>query len=442
MLENVESVVSTVSFWLILVVTAVPLVAQQTTDGQTDEGSSTPLETLTIQLNNGTADTEGTGEITGVVFDIDKYRSSSSAGEQSSLIEGLKKHGTRFQTGKPTTTVTLDQPVANPMLVVVYKGGIYQKKLDTGKAEQQVSLTVYEPTRNPDTIRIQRHHMPLQRSGDRLRVSEIIRFQNTGDRTYIGPEGFNKSIPITLPENVHQVQGARQGSDSEASGDGNTYWLSKTVSPGGMVTARVSYHLPLDGSLTLERQVDYPTSSFFFVARKQGLQITSTSSNLQKRSRSAPSGKGDVVQITGNSLSKGDTVSVTLKPAGTSASGNMSSGATGEGAGGMTQTETSETDSSEKGMTYLMIIIGVVAGLSLIVSFSAIVLMYRSGSSQGLESSEDDLSREMLVEEIAQLDQDLEDGKINEEYHEERRARLKSRLMSLEADEGSDAPTS
>ncbi len=437
MIERMKIATSYMALSLALVLISTPMFAQQNTENTSDQEPSAPLEKLTIEFQNGTADADGIGTITGVVFDIEKYRSSVGSGDQTSLIDELKKHGTRFQSRQASTTVSLDKPVPNPMLVVIYKGGIYQKKIEAGTSEQTISLTVYEPTRNRDVIRIQRHHIPLQRNGDRLRVSEIIRFTNTGDRTYVGPEGFNRSIPITLPENVHQVQGARQESGSASSRNSNTYWLSKTVSPDSTVSARISYHIPLDGSLTLERKVEYPTSNFFFVARNRGLQVTSTSSNLQKRARSAPSGKGDVVQIMGNNLSKGETVSVTLEPAGTAAGGNMQAEANGSGSAA--QTETSNGGGSSSSKNYILIIIGVVAGLSLVVSFSVIVLMYGSGNGDSVSSNDETLSRDVLLEEIAQLDQDLENGKITEEYHEQRRSRLKSRLMALDAEDGPDA---
>ncbi len=415
------------------------LLQAQSNDGSS---SSTSLQELTIRFQNGTADADEVNRITGVVFDYEKYRASQESGERKSLIEELEEHGTRFQTMEKTHRIQLNKPVSSPMILVVYKGGIYQKKLEGNKSEQTVDMTVYEPTRNRNSLRLQRHHIPIQRREDKLQVSEIMIFQNTGDRTYVGPDGFEQSIPVTLPDKANHVQGARPDSEGDANRKSNRYWLSKTVPPNRAVSAQVTYHLPFRSSVTLERKIEYPTETFFFAVGEGGVNITNTSSNLEKSSRTAPSGKRDMIKLTGRNLSAGDTVSVTFEPAGPAPSaGSATAGSdanSGVSGGGTAGSKAGTPGSGEGEMNYLFIVVGVLAGLALIVSLMAVVLMYRTRNRQGpggvSEANDAGAPRDLLIEEIAQLDQDLEDGNISEEYHRKRRSRLKSKLMSLESD--------
>ncbi len=393
------------------------------------------VQTLTVTFKNGTEGVDTVeGLSTGIVVDQRHLASrKNQKRNQSSISETLSRYGQTFSIGENNrATVDLSSlSVPNPVIFVMYKQGIYTKRL-RGKKNLDVTMTVYEPTQNKEVLSVRGHHIPIQNKKGRLFVQEIIMLQNTGNRTFVGPASA-RSFSIQLPDGAQNVRvaeqiGQKEGHSRSTDSEGRL-WFSSTIAPGQTVRKQIMYELPIRGKeMTFSRTIGYKTDSFF-IAIPERIVRDVTSNLTVQRDTDSPSGRGKVAKITGSKLKPGKTVSATFEFVGSSPS------AVGEA------TSSQETS----GMTgqasiFLLIGIGVIAGLSFVISLSTLIYVYNAVDmieepvTDAGDGAGDSELREMLLEEIARLDNDLEAGEINEEYHQKRRSRLKSRLLELEGE--------
>ncbi len=398
-------------------------------------GGNEAVESMTITFKNGTKGEESVrGISTGIVVDQQYLQQRGDSDRRGSLREILEKHGRRFSVGEDNTaTVDLSSlSITQPVIFVMYRGGIYTKRLQ-GKKKLNVTMTVYESTRDRSVLRMLGHHIPIQRRRDRLVVHEIIMLRNTGDRTYVGPDQ-SRSFSISLPDGASDVRVSdrpgQEGGNRRSTDQQGRLWFSSTISPGKTIRKQLMYELPVRGnSVEFKRNIGYRTDSFFIAIPEKDVREVSSNLNVQRRA-SSPSGRGKVAKITAENVEQGRTVSVTFDLKEGTAGGTAAAAGTGSAAG-----------PGNSMNTFLLIGIGVLAGLAMVVSLSTLVYVYSTLNTRGgpepepAGGAEASGLREMLLEEIARLDRDLEEGEISEEYHSKHRSRLKSRLIDLEGAE-------
>lgn len=407
------------------------------TTNSSNDSSGGAVNALTITFKNGTKGHDSVRDLGfGIVVDRQHLRSATSSGKQSSLRQMIAKHGHQFSVKDGRASVDLSSTsISKPVVIIAYKKGIYLKSF-TGSERMNVTMTVYESTSSKDVLRVRGHHIPMQYRDGKLVVNEIITMENTGDRTYADPER-TRSFATEVPENAENVRTsatpARMASSSSETAFEQRFSVM-TLSPGQTVQKRIRYELPVqNGSVTFRRSIRYPTDSFFIAVPRNTVRDVQTDLTVQ-RNATSPSGRGKVVKITGSNLSPGRTISVDLQMTGSTAGTAASETAP-------TGTGSTSRSTSPSNMTLYLVGIGVLAGFSIMISLSTLVYVYRTTrekkpmpSPAAPPSEPDDAAemRDFLLEEIARLDNDLDDGNISEDYHRERRSRLKSRLLDLE----------
>lgn len=151
--------------------------------------------------------------------------------------------------------------------------------------DAQMPLFVYESTADPTVVAIDRLHMILSFSEDRLLVSELYVFSNLETAVFVGDSGdFNNgTVEVGLPagaENVGFQRGFGTSLDSFIPAtefiQTDTGWADTVpLRPGsGSLNLLVSYDLPYDDSLLLAHPLTYPVSSASAIMADVGVTIS------------------------------------------------------------------------------------------------------------------------------------------------------------------------
>jgi len=216
-----------------------------------------------------------------------------------SFVYGATVHGTvkNGTTGKPAANVEVVliqlqggmQPVLNsktdaqgqftfdypaigtqPMLVrAIYRGINFHQPLPPGRNELEVE--VFEPSRDPKTIKVETHFVVFQPHGATLEVGEEFAIRNDSQpaEAYFRPDG---NFEFTLPDGASLKQVAAQGPSGmpvvQAPIDrgGNKYSVAYAFRPGEN-GVRFSYELPYtENAATVKLPTVYPGARLVLVA--------------------------------------------------------------------------------------------------------------------------------------------------------------------------------
>ena len=216
-----------------------------------------------------------------------------------SFVYGATVHGTvkNGTTGKPAADVEVIliqlqggmQPVLNsktdaqgqftfdypaigtqPMLVrAVYKGINFHQPLPPGRNELEVQ--VFDPSRDPKTIKVETHFVVLQPNGTTLEVGEEYAIRNDSQpaEAYFRADG---NFDFTLPEGASLKQIAAQGPSgmpvvqAPIERGKNKYSVAYAFRPGEN-GVRFSYELPYTGNAaTVKLPIVYPGARLVLVA--------------------------------------------------------------------------------------------------------------------------------------------------------------------------------
>jgi hypothetical protein len=320
---------------------------------------------------------------------------------------------------------------------VVYQGVSYGSaeplQFDGESATLTATLTVFETTDDDSMIRLDSVHIIAESFGQVLRISEIHFFGNSGERTYVGGGGGEDALQTTvfipLPENAVGV----------ASGEGVTAGRFVEVEGGLMDTEPVppgtesslaffSYHLMVTGeTVQLERRFAYPVTALNMLVAQPGLAVSSE--QLQSRGVELFQGQQYELYAT-QSLSAGTPLLLEFVPtadAGSAATGGTLS-SSGQGA----------IPAPSGGNQRLLLWIGV--GLLAFALVGAVVYSLAAqrgpsiSASAGALASDSRLSSpqaKRLLAKLADLEEDLESGRVNEATYEGQRAEIFEELRSL-----------
>lgn len=418
----------------------------QQNEPQNDKTNSKPeaLQKLTLTLENKTPGADSVDGAEAYLLDqssMQEFSSSQSDPEsfQESLKKNFDKHSVRIPLDKNGQgTVTLDnQLFYNPILWVIYKDAVYTRRFKQQK-KLNVTFPVYEPTRKKEVLKINRHHVPIQKSGNKFLITEVFFLTNTSDKAYIGPDG-PQTIHFSLPKSARNIrigtiETPRKHLRKRSLDQSSRIWMYQPVTPEKRQQFKITYTLPEnDGRIRFKKNIDYATDKLRIVIPEGDFQIESNFT--VERNISPPKGDTKVSMIKASNIQPGKTIDVLL------------SNITGGGAGGgttrrkNTSEEQSSNDSSSsttKTNTYIMMSIGIMALLSFLLSMYLLLKTSGQSPQNNITSSSsqnhDRSIRSSLLEVIAELDDARENQNIDTSIYESTRETLKSIVTDLEQD--------
>ena len=133
-----------------------------------------------------------------------------------------------------------------------------------------MDLTVYDSTTSDENIQVSNAHLVIYAGYGALDALQVMRFNNVGDRTFIGTGGT--TLKLTLPSGVMSPS-ADEGSGIQFTSEGAV--LTNPVPP-GVTDVNFSYFIPYEGSsVIISQRVDYPTADFHLLVQDTGVKITS-----------------------------------------------------------------------------------------------------------------------------------------------------------------------
>lgn len=168
-------------------------------------------------------------------------------------------------------------------LLVNYQGAEYRaepKHFDKGSSTLNWDFTVYEGTPTPDKISINRGHLIVDMQDNVMSVLEFFSFANSGDKAYVGSrvitdDGRKETIRLALPIGADDVS-SDQGLD-ECCAFLTDSGLSDTlpVEPGGRDVV-ISYQLPYkESTVYLDLPVYFPVENMNLLVADKGAKISS-----------------------------------------------------------------------------------------------------------------------------------------------------------------------
>ena len=285
-----------------------------------------------------------------------------------------------------------------------------------------VSITVYEMTTDPAALQVAQMHTIISGVQDRiLNVLQIVQLQNTGDRTYIGgtsvgPHRVTLSLPIL--DGATDIQFDSQDADSTTIRGTNLLSYTLPFQPGNDQVV-YNYSVPFNPPT-------YPFSlQLPFDVLKYQLLLTDVGATITSTQLSAPtnfptqSGQNYLMSAASN-LSKGSVVKATFinLPATTSAPNPTTSGSNPASA------SPAVVDNNSQMIGVGVLGLAAVAALLLI----AYPLIRRRANRVAVASTN---RRMELLQDIADLDDDFEAGKVSESTYKEERVRLKAKLSEM-----------
>ncbi len=287
-------------------------------------------------------------------------------------------------------------------IVINFQGAEYNSKrlnFDEGETAKSTELTVYDSTNDDETIKIAMSHMIIYVEENTLLVKEYHLLVNEADRTYIGATGeINTGVLyFSLPEGATELQPTMGLMDCCIVSNENGFADTMPVLP-GMKEVAYSYRLyPSSGTYTFSQMINYPIYRLDLLV--QGGDIEVASEQLAADEPMHISGI-HYDHLSGQELIPGDILMMRLSGLpGTNIQGNA---------------------------------IWVLLALAVIVAGFIFVFLIRKKKPIPV-SNDDDLSlrKQRLLAELADLDEDFEDGRISKKDHDQLRTEKKAELIEM-----------
>ena len=296
------------------------------------------------------------------------------------------------------------EPGYSYQVIVTYQEADYYGEgltFNEGETTKSTEVTVYDSTTSDEAIKVVMSHAIIYIDGDILRILENYVFINEADRTYIGSKevapGIRETLRFSLPVGASELQpgtGLLEGSIYTSQ---NGFVDSMPVLPGDKL---VTYSYRIDyssGAYEFSRRVNYPMASFDLLVQGEGTRVTSGQLTTE--------GLLEFEGIFYNHLS-----GVNFDP------------------GEMLLAQLSNlSGSNEPGIVIWVTL--TLAVLAAGVTFSYFIRRKRLQPVSPVESYEQRQQR--LLVELAQLDDDFETGKIQEESYRRLRSVKKAQLIEL-----------
>ena len=367
---------------------------------------------IEAQVVNGT---EGGGSVKGLAITLHAFQGMTDELEPQTAVADLEGR-VRFE--------RLD---TSPEIVYVLSATYADVDYDSlplsfeeeGETTLTTALEVYEVTESPDdaAIQVERMHVFVEFRDGAMSVDELHIFSSTGDRTFVGvqePElGQRITLRFALPEGATDLRFETMG------GEGGRYLLTRdgfadtvVVRPGTSQRVLFGYILNYGqaDAFDFAKLLLYPTANLNVLVPRLGLDVTSDQVELSE----IRTLKGQVyLNLSGTDFAAGDELSVHFA--------------------GLKDVvrQPASTAATRSGFDPKWIALGL-AALALV---GAVIYpaLRRSGTpvlaSESVESADAHLT--CLLQAIADLDDALEAGRMDESSYRQQCQALKSEALAL-----------
>ncbi len=273
-----------------------------------------------------------------------------------------------------------------------------------GESDKSVSINVCESITSDEAIRVVHAHTIISFYEDSLEISESFLFSNDGDRTYVGHEGHSTSegtgiLIFTFPV---EAQVSADFFESFILLDDVTFADSLPFPPGER-QIDYSYVLPVSNpkDCIIPLYINYPTDTLRVMVQGSDVEVASDQL-VEIEPISAQTGE-QFIQLMAENVADGSVINISISP-------------------------------SPGKFDWVALILWILAGLLVV---AVILFLIRMGKgrttvrvvSDGNEGAQSD--EQQLLYEIAQLDDDFEQGAIDEASYRQKRSERKSQLLEL-----------
>ncbi len=271
-----------------------------------------------------------------------------------------------------------------------------------GETTKSTEVVVYDSTTSGEAIKVNMSLTIIRTELDNLWVTEHYLFVNEADLTYIGSrvataEGDKETLRFSLPEGATELEYTYGLMECCTYDSEEGFVDTMPVLPGDKL---VTYSYKLDyssGAYTFSQGMYYPTAAYSLLVEGESTKVASdrlTAEGLMEYEGSLFN------HLSGANLAPGDILDIRLS--------------------GLPQ---ATNQASIMWVVLAVVILGAASGF---------IYLKRKGRLQPV-SHEDDFAqrRQRLLVELAQLDDDFEAGKIQEESYHRLRSAKKTQLVEL-----------
>ncbi len=262
-----------------------------------------------------------------------------------------------------------------------------------------IEILVYETSEDPSDLSVVSHHLIVDAATNQ--ASQIYIFRNDSDRTYKTGTGHGHGIELPLPQNVTQFFEGPQGLHNH----GSTLVDARPVPPGGIQLA-YSFELPPDRQFA--QHLVFDTQSVDLLVTPTDTPITQTS---LEDIGPITLGQREYRRLGAKNLRRGQHIAFTV------------GGPTFSDQGGW---------ATEKNGPWILGSVALIALLAVVFIKVGQRRQTNSGPSPGELGP--DVRRTALLEQIADLDDRLDAGRIEKDDHARRREALKAEVVDLTRD--------
>ncbi len=270
-----------------------------------------------------------------------------------------------------------------------------------GETSKSVEVIVYDATTSDEAIKVIMSHTVIYIEEGSLWVEEYSLFVNEADRTYIGSkeiaEGTRETLRFSLPTEATELQPGSGLMECCIYSREDGFVDTMPVLPGSkevIYAYQVNYS---SGAYTFSRRVNYSTANYNLLVQGEGTKVA----NDQLTTEEPLDIEGTLFQhVSGSELVPGGTLEISIS--------------------GLPQT-------NNQGTALWVMLALVVLGGGFGFSYR---LRKRRLQSVKSEDSLDQKRQNILVE-LAQLDDDFENGKIPEDAYRRLRVAKKAQLVKL-----------
>ncbi|MDO8690499.1 MAG: hypothetical protein Q7R39_10910 [Dehalococcoidia bacterium] len=299
-------------------------------------------------------------------------------------------------------------------LSLLYQGARYMidfRQFDPGNNALDWEVPVYDPTPDVSNIHISRGHLIVDVQDGALSVLQFFDFVNSGDKTYVGvhpitSDGLKETIRLSLPQEADQIT-AQEGLD-ECCAFRTDDGISDTLAvPPGNRSVVFSYVLPYSSSnLSLDLSLYYKVDTFDLLVTDQKARVSAKQLQLQDP---VDMGAQKYQHFTAAGLSGDTELQVDL---------------TGLGGGNLGSSLVNPANLRWGGIGAAVIGIGIVLFFGLRRREPAVATTVAGGPQRPVR-------RDVLVKELAELDDKFAAGQISEDRYEKLKEEKELRLAEL-----------
>jgi hypothetical protein len=138
-------------------------------------------------------------------------------------------------------------------------------------------LVVYDVAKDFDKVRVQDHHVIVERKEDGLHVTEIVIFQNDANTAYLGV-GVNHASPsgmrVGLPASVKDFKPGLGLDEPSVNLQGRELTSTRPIPPGQRPLS-FTYTVPLSGRMDLSHRLYFPTVQMTLLLDDPKLKVES-----------------------------------------------------------------------------------------------------------------------------------------------------------------------